>query len=70
MQWQGKPLVSYETVVNLISSTTTKQGLKIKADLDKNEYQVGKKISDDKMSKLKITYDSTLPNWNYTVSPK
>jgi hypothetical protein len=69
MQWQGKPLISYETVVNLISSTTTKKGLRIKANLDNREYNTGKKISNSEMKKLKITYDSTLPNWNYTVSP-
>ena len=69
IQWQGKPLVSYETIVNLISSTTTKKGLKIKAKLDSKEYSTGQQISNSEMEKLKINYDSVFPNWNYTIKP-
>ena len=29
MNWKGEPLVSYETIINLISATTTKKGLKV-----------------------------------------
>jgi hypothetical protein len=34
MGWRGKPLVSLETIVNLISSTTTSTGLEIYARLE------------------------------------
>lgn len=34
LNWRGQPLVSYETVINLISRTTTRTGLKIKALLE------------------------------------
>ena len=34
MNWRGRPLLSYETVVNLIGATTTKSGLWVKALLD------------------------------------
>ena len=35
LNWKGEPLVSYETVVNLIGATPTKKGLRVKAKLDK-----------------------------------
>jgi hypothetical protein len=42
MNWQGKPLVDFETVINLIGSTKTKKRLKIKANLDTQNYEIGK----------------------------
>ena len=45
--WRGCPLKSYESVVQLIGSTTTKSGLKIKTKLDKRKYKKGKKVSDE-----------------------
>ena len=47
MNWRGRPLLSYETVVNLIGATTTKSGLWVKALLDTREYEPGQKITDD-----------------------
>ena len=51
MQWKGQPLRTYVTIIQLIGSTTTKSGLKIKATLDKKDYEAGKKISDRRLSK-------------------
>jgi hypothetical protein len=45
MNWCGRPLASHEVVINLISSTTNKSGIEINAELDKNKYQTGIKIS-------------------------
>ncbi len=70
MNWKGEPLVSYETVVNMISATTTKSGLKIKAQLDKNKYETGIKISDKEMKRLKIQPHQLYPQWNYTIFPR
>ena len=47
--WRGEPLITRETVVNLIGSTKTNKGLKIKAQLDQKIYQKGKKITDDEL---------------------
>ena len=55
--WRGRPLVSKETVVNLIGNTTTKTGLTIQAQLDDNEYQTGKKVSDKDFDNLHILRD-------------
>ncbi|EQD55529.1 hypothetical protein B1B_09181, partial [mine drainage metagenome] len=45
MNWKGKPLVNYETVVKLIGSTETKNGLKVAVREDKNKYPTGAKFS-------------------------
>jgi hypothetical protein len=70
MNWKGEPLVSYEAVVNLISTTTTKSGLKVVAELDQNTYETGIKISDKHMDALHIRDHKKHPAWNYTVSPR
>jgi hypothetical protein len=43
--WRGRPLTCYQSIVNLIGSTTTKTGLIVKAALDPTEYETGIKIS-------------------------
>ena len=59
--------LSYETMLMLIGSTTTKQGLRIKARLDKNYYASGEKISNLSMSQIKIIPHPVNPSWNYTI---
>ena len=68
--WRGKPLVSVETVINLISNTTTKTGLTVTAVLDENTYEKGIEVNDEKMSGLNIKGDAFHPEWNYTISHK
>ena len=62
--------MSYETVVNLIGSTRTKKGLRVKVKPDRKQYDTGKKISDDQMDQLNIKYDKVNPQWNYTIYPR
>lgn len=69
MNWKGKPLENYESVVNLISATTTKGGLKIKSKLDTNQYEKGKKISDDEFKELNLKFSKKFPLWNYVIAP-
>ena len=70
MNWKGKPLVNYETIINLISSTTTKTGLTVVARLDDREYEKGRKITDGKMSKIHLKLHSLHPKWNYSIYPR
>jgi hypothetical protein len=37
LNWKGKPLVNFETLVNLIGGTRTSTGLKVTAVLDTNQ---------------------------------
>ncbi len=68
--WRGRPLTSYEVAVNLIASTTTSKGLKVKCELDTNKYETGKKISDEEFKKINIIRDEFHGEWNYTILPK
>ena len=67
--WRGRPLISYEVAVNLIASTTTSKGLKVKCELDTNRYETGKKISDKEMKKINLLRDEFHGEWNYTILP-
>jgi hypothetical protein len=68
--WRGKPLISRETVVELIASTTTKTGLTVRCELDTRTYPKGIKVSDTEMATLNIQGDTFHPEWNYTISPR
>jgi Rhodopirellula transposase DDE domain len=70
MNWKGQPLVSYETVVNLIAGTKTRGGLQVKALLDRRTYKKGQKISSDQFEQLNVRGHSFHPEWNYALSPK
>lgn len=70
MNWRGKPLTSFETVLNLIASTTTAKGLTVKAGLDLNKYPKGIKVSDAQMRMLDISRNQFHGEWNYTLRPQ
>lgn len=67
---RGKPLISRQTVVELIASTTTKAGLMVRCELDTGIYPKGIQVSKEEMATLYITGDAFHPEWNYTVSPR
>lgn len=67
--WRGKPLVDLQTVVELIGNTTTKTGLKVKVIVDKNTYEIGKKISNEDFTKINIKQHAFHGEWNYTIIP-
>jgi len=69
LNWKGKPLVNFETVVNLIGGTRTRAGLKVKAILDTNQYETGIEISDEDIDQLRLKRHKIHPNWNYTLLP-
>ncbi len=69
INWKGEPLVSFETVIHLISATTTRTGLKIKARLDKRIYATGIEIAEKEMEKLNLRLHTKNPQWNYSLSP-
>jgi len=70
LNWRGKPLTSYEVIVNLIAATTTSKGLKVKCMLDKNEYPKGIKITKEEIEELGIIHDEFHGEWNYTFKPR
>ena len=70
MNWQGEPLVSYETVLNLISGTKTRTGLHIKAKLDTRQYETGIEITDTQMRSVNLEPHKIHPDWNYTIASR
>jgi hypothetical protein len=68
--WRGRPLVSLDTIVNLIADTRTTKGLKIQSALDQNSYEKGIKVSDEEMAQLRITKDEFHGEWNYCLHPR
>jgi hypothetical protein len=68
--WRGQPLVSLQTIVQLIASTTTKTGLTVQAAVDTNTYETGIKVTDEEMAQLRLTPSDFHGNWNYSIAPK
>jgi hypothetical protein len=68
--WRGKPLVSIETIVNLIGSTKTKNGLTIQTSVDTKEYTKGTKITDEEIDALSLKREQFHGEWNYTLYPQ
>ena len=68
--WRGKPLRSFQTIVNLIAATTTATGLKVHAELNEERYEAGIKVSDQELAKLKIRRDQFHGDWNYEIQPR
>ncbi len=68
--WRGKPLITRETVVNLIANTRTSAGLEVQAILDKNEYTTGLVVEDAEIKGLNIKGAKFHPEWNYTIAPQ
>ena len=73
MNWRARPLTSHEVIVNTIAATTTRTGLRVHAELDKNEYPTGVKIPDQDMKALNekgiLTRHDFHGEWNYTLNP-
>jgi hypothetical protein len=68
--WRGMPLITRETVVELIAATTTRTGLTVRCELDTRDYPKGIRVSDAEMADLNIKGDTFHPEWNYTISPR
>jgi hypothetical protein len=70
MNWRGRPLRSYETVISLISNTTNRGGLVVRARLDRRPYPIGKKVSAKELRELNIEQAEFHGDWNYVVRPR
>ena len=70
INWAGKPLCSFETMLAYIRGTTTQSGLKVKASLLDRHYDKGVKVSDQQMKALELERHEVCPNWNYTIRPR
>ena len=70
INWRGRPLRTYETIINLIGNTTNRGGLVVRARLDRRRYPTGKKVSAKELRELKIERDDFHGDWNYVIRPR
>lgn len=70
MNWRGRPLEDFETVVRTIGATTTRAGLTVRARLDKRTYKLGVKATDEVMANLNIQRSDFHGEWNYKLCPQ
>lgn len=67
--WRGEPLQDYETIVNLISRTTTAKGLQVTCRLDRRKYPTGRKVTDEEIKRVNLKRNMFHGEWNYTIHP-
>jgi hypothetical protein len=67
--WRGEPLRDYETIVNLISRTTTARGLQVTCRLDRRKYPTGRKVTNEEIKRVNLKLDKFHGEWNYTIHP-
>lgn len=65
--WRGRPLETYQTVVNLIASTTTTTGLTVRCELDPNLYPIKIKLTDQQRQTIPLVRHEFHGDWNYTI---
>jgi hypothetical protein len=70
MNWRGRPLVSHEVIVQLISATSTREGLQVHAQVDTGEYPINLKVTDEQMAALHLRPHAFHGEWNYTILPQ
>jgi hypothetical protein len=68
--WRGKPLISHQVIIDLISATTTTTGLTVKSKLDTNIYEKGLKVSDQQMAEIQLRREKFHGDWNYRLLPR
>jgi hypothetical protein len=65
--WRGRPLVSYQVIVNLIGATTTQAGLRVQADLDTDFYPTKVIVTDKQLATVDLNPHRFHGEWNYTI---
>ena len=69
MNWRGRPLISHQVVVELISATTTATGLEVEAHLDTRSYPTKIKVTKQQMERVRLRPHDFHGKWNYTIEP-
>ena len=69
MNWRGQPLISLAAVVNLIGTTTTTTGLRVRSEIDERSYPKGVVVSEEQMERVKLSPHTFHGDWNYTIEP-
>ena len=67
--WRGRPLETYQTIVNLITNTTTTTGLTVRCELEPNIYPTKITVTDQQRQSIPLTRHKFHGDWNYTIRP-
>jgi hypothetical protein len=67
--WRGRPLISHDVIIQLIANTTTRAGLRIRAQLDKAHYPTGIKVSGAELNAVNLKAADYHGDWNYAILP-
>ena len=67
INWRGKPLTSLAVIVSLIAATSTRQGLRIRCELDERNYPKGIEVTDEELASVDLRRDSFHGDWNYSI---
>ena len=70
LNWRGKPLIDYRTIVELIGATTTSKGLTIRCELDPSQYLRKRVVTAKQLRSVRIARDEFHGEWNYTILPE
>jgi len=68
INWRGRPLTTYRTIIELIAATTTTKGLRIEAERDHTGYRTGVKVTDAELDAVPLKRHAFHGDWNYTIS--
>ena len=68
--WRGKPLLTLETLVELIGSTRTRAGLRVNARLDNGKYPTGLVVTRAQLNELALIREEFHGEWNYELHPR
>jgi hypothetical protein len=67
--WAGKPLRSFQSMLNYIRTTTTQTGLTVKAFLVNRVFEKGLAYDMQDRNNLNLQRCRTCPTWNYIIRP-
>ena len=68
--WRGHPLITRAAIVNLIASTRTDAGLRVRCELDRRRYEKGIQVSDEQLARVLVDRETFHGDWNYTIRPR
>jgi len=70
LNWAGRPLRTFETLIGYIRGTTTRTGLRVTATLCRGGNETGERVSEEEMKQLRLEKHALCPEWNYTLYPR
>jgi hypothetical protein len=68
--WRGRPLVNLAVIVSLITATRTKNGLRVRCEVDPRKYPLGVAVTKEQLATVRLRRAAFHGDWNYTILPQ